>query len=172
MGCLGRHLAITPAQFEELLRLAEADTEDGDIWEAIQVIEEDLPARYYQDSDKAWDSIHRALSLDNTPDGILAYEAGEFPLDSVVLTEEQLGQGEDYIMSYQEPDHVALLASALAEVDVLWLRKRFFQLDPAHTQYPIDEGEFDYLWGWFQYLPPFYARAAAEGRVVLFTVAL
>jgi hypothetical protein len=103
---------------------------------------------------------------------MLTPEEGEYPLDTVILSEEQLNQGEDYIHSYREPDLVAHLASELAEVDILWLRKRFFQLDPAHTLEAIDEEEFDYLWGWFQYLPAFYARAAAEGRVVVFAVAL
>jgi hypothetical protein len=45
MGCRGRHLAITPAQFEELLRIAEdKDSDDSDVWEAIQAISERLPA--------------------------------------------------------------------------------------------------------------------------------
>lgn len=173
MGCLGRHLAITQQQYDHLKKLAaDPDMDIGEVWEAIDDIERALPKKYYQDTDKSWDNIHRALSLDNTPGGRLMPEEGDWPLDCVIFTEDQLCDSDDCIITCLEPDMVAILASALVDVDELWLRKRFFQLDPAHTYYDIDEDQFDYLWGWFRHLPEFFATAAAEGRVVLFTVQL
>ncbi len=182
MGCLGRHLALTEKQVKHLYALswrgAAEDDEDLDdvderLWEAIQEIEGTLSPRHYEDTDKAWDPLHRALTLDNTIGGQINTGAGTRPLNLVFFDGEDLildDEAPEYSVLLAKPDEVALLASALAEVDELWLRKRFFALDPAACGYDIDEDEFDYAWSNFRGMPAFYARAAGEGRAVLFTV--
>lgn len=176
MGCLGRHLAVTEEQVERLRRVSNGEEVDEDenvdaaVWAAVQGIEERLPERYYHDTDKAWDGLHRALTADNTPDGRLSPGAGEHPLNLCVMGGEPFCEGEDYSICLIEPDQVAEVASALAEVEEAWLRKRFFTLDPRAAEYDINEDQFEYVWGNFQGLPEFFARAAAEGRAVIFTV--
>jgi hypothetical protein len=179
MGCLGRHLALTKEQVEELRAIAEGRAGKGEeedpeeaLWEAIQEIEERLPAKYYQDTDKSWDNIHRALTLDNTPGGRLGPEEGDWPLCLVILGGDHLCEGEDYTVCVVEPDGVAEVAAALHEIDEGWVRKRFFTLDPKAAMYDIDEDNLQYLWGWLRPLADFFARAAGEGRFVLFTVSL
>jgi hypothetical protein len=177
MGCLGRHLALKPEQVQELRDTARAAKEKGEdhddaLWQAIQELEERLPSKYYQDTDKSWDNIHRALTLDNTPDGRLDELEGDWPLCLVIMGGDSLGETYDYNIYLVEPDDVAEVAAALHEVDESWVRTRFFQIDPKAAEYSINEDQFDYLWGWLVPLRRFFARAAAERRCVLFTVAL
>jgi hypothetical protein len=181
MGCLGRHLALTDEQVAHLRRVGDwenatdEELEDIDerLWEAVQEIEERLPPRYYFDTDKAWDNIHRVLTLDNTANGMVSPSAGTRPLNLVVFGGEDLCLDDDnppYAIYLIEPDEVAEVASALQAIDEEWFRKRFFSLDPPRCDYDIDEDELRYAWSNFRGLPDFFARAAAEGRAVLFTV--
>lgn len=172
MGCLGRHIALTQEQVDHLKGIAALGDEE-DLWEAIQEIEEELPEHRYQDTDKSWDNIHRALTLDNTPGGCLDPDEGDYPLALCVMGGSPLLDGaENYHFYLANPDDVAALAAALADVEQTWVRKRFFTLDPEHTQYSIDEDQFAYLWSWLRHFPAFYARAAGERMYVLFTVSL
>jgi hypothetical protein len=179
MGCLGRHIALTPEQAKHLRAIYNYEVEleeDMDceeaMWEALQEIENKLPSKYYHDTDKAWDPIHRALTLDNTPGGRLCGSAGERPLNLCICGGDDLcDESENFCICLIEPDEVAVLASALAEVEEGWLRKRFFTLDPKACLYDIDEDEWGYTWSNFCGLPAFFARAAAEGRPVVFSVA-
>jgi len=174
MGCLGVHFAITTEQMGRLLEVAYGGSDDPD--EAVQgeidKIENKWVRKYLFETDKAWDPIHRTLNLDNTPGGRLSCEGGDHPLDLCIVGGEQLHEGEDYSICLIRPEEVAELAAALAEIDETWMRKRFFTLDPRAAQYDIDEDQFEYLWGNFEGLPEFFARAAADGRAVIFTVSL
>jgi hypothetical protein len=172
MGCLGRHLALKREQVERLREIAyddDADDSEEAVWDHVQEIEEDLPDKYIFDTDKAWDAIHRALCLDDTGEGHLDPEAGNGPFSLVIIGGEQLCE-ENYSVCVVEPDEVAGVASVLARVEEAWFRKRYFTLDPKATQYDIDEDDLDYAWGNFAGLAAFFARAAAEGRFVVFSV--
>ncbi len=177
MSSLGRHLSVTPEQAQRLLNIGTGAIEIEEDRSASEVIEEELKEfeeglarRYYFDTDKAWDPIHRALTLDDTPKGRIDVEAGDWPLCLCIFGGEELC-GDDYTARLVLPDEVAQVASALAEVEEAWLRTRFFTLDAKATLYAIDEDEWDYAWSNFRGLPEFFARAAAEGRAVIFTVA-
>jgi hypothetical protein len=171
MGCLGRHLALTSEQVERLREVAleNEDEPDEAVWDLLQEMEEGLPGGDYFDTDKAWDGIHRALCLDHTGDGCLDPEAGDWPLGLVILGGESLC-AEDYSVCVVEPDEAAGVASALARVEEAWMRKRYLTLDARNTGYDIDEGDFDYTWSNFAGLAGFFARAAARGRFVVFSV--
>jgi hypothetical protein len=171
MGCLGRHLALTQEEADHLQRIAEEGDED-ELWEAIQEIEERLPEHRYQDTDKSWDNIHRALTLDNTPGGCLDPDEGDYPLALCIMGGVPLCYTDNYHAYLAGPASVAALAAALADVEETWVRKRFFTLDPEHTEYPVDEDQFAYLWSWLRQLPAFYARAAGARMYVLFTATL
>jgi hypothetical protein len=179
MGYRGRHLALTDEQVAHLRRVADwknaADEEledvDERLWDAVQEIEEHLPPGYYYDTDKAWDPIHRTLTGDNTEDGLFSPWSGTRPLNLTVFGGEDLGFDEysAYGIYLVKPDEVAEVASALQGIDEAWFRTRFFRV--AAQRRGIDEDELYYAWSNFRRLPDFFARAAAEGRSVLFTVA-
>jgi hypothetical protein len=172
MSSLGRHIMLTREQLEHIRALAEdEEAEDpiDDVSNAFEEIEGKLSEKYYYDTDKAWDPIHRTLTLDNTANGKLDVDAGDYPFDLCFFGGEPLVEGSNYTYHLIEPDQVAELASALHGIDEAWFRARFFQLDPKATLYDIDEDEMDYAWGNFSGLPAFFARAAAEGRAVVFS---
>ncbi|MCI0458096.1 MAG: YfbM family protein [Gemmataceae bacterium] len=169
MGCLGVFFALTPEQDK---RLRKAHRQDGDegVMEVIEEIEEAWDRKHLFETDKAWDPIHRGLTLDNTPRGKLDPTAGRKPLNLLILGGRLLYDGDDYTVNLITPAQVRRLAAALAKITEEWMRERFFQLKPKGCGYDIDEDEFDYTWGNFEGLPQFFARAAKEGRSVIFTV--
>ena len=172
MSCLGVHFAITPAQMERLVEITEdeeCDDTDEALHEAVAEIEERWQTKYLHQTDKAWDAIHRTLTLDHTPKGRLDPEAGEPPLNLVIIGGDQLYEGDDYTISLIAPEEVVAVAAALSKVSEAWMRERFFQLKKKNTQYDIDEDQFDYMYSNFKGLPKFFARAANEGRAVIFT---
>jgi hypothetical protein len=173
MSSLGRHIMVTTEQVQRLRALAEDEEEevspDEAVENAIEEMQEGLAEKYYFDTDKAWDPIHRTLTLDNTPGGNLDVDAGEHPLHLCFFGGEVLAEGGAYTYYLIAPDEVAELASALQAIDEAWFRKRFFQLDPKATLYDIDEDYLEYAWSNFSGLPDFFARAAAEGRAVIFS---
>lgn len=174
MGARGSYNAVTP---DDARRLREASGgPDGSerVIDVYHEVCEGIPytSPWHQALDKSWDNLHRTLTLDNTDEGCLDDDAGDEPWCWCVFGGAQLYFGEDYHLYLIDPDEVAVLAVALADVDELWLRKRFFQLDPKACEYSIDEEEFDYLWSWFRSLPAFFAQAAGAGRSVVFCASL
>lgn len=170
MGCLGVHFAITVEQMKGLLEAAEQG--DEAVAEFMFDIEEGWDKEWLQQSDKAWDPIHRALTLDNTDDGCLNDEDGPFPLLLCVMGGQNIYRGDDYHMRLIRPDEVADVAEALEKVSASWFRARLFTIDPENCEYPIDEDEFEYAWSWFRDYPGFFRKAARAGRAVLFTASL
>jgi hypothetical protein len=165
MGARGYHMAITA---ELLGRLLELDETAEDYDEVIDLLE-----RFYSRGntalmDKAWDHIHRTLTLDNTPEGKVNPDAGYPPLSWCVLGGAELDIGEDGIAYTLGPHEVAEAASALAQVDERWLRKRFFLLDPEATLFAVNEDDFTYMWSYFLEMRALFARAAAGGRAIVF----
>jgi uncharacterized protein DUF1877 len=162
MACRGVYFALTDEQTKRLLA---APSDEGRL-EIIEEIEEDgWEEAYGQETDKAWDAIHRCLS-----EGSLAVTAGSYPLNRCVLGGRHLYEGENYIIALVQPHEVKDVASALAAIDQDWMRARYSAL--ASTDYAmfVSEDDFDYTWGWFQELRAFYQKAANAGRTVIFTV--
>ena len=151
MGCLGVHYSFPKDQGGELW--------DGD--EASLAFVDELEDRwdtyYLQQTDKAWDAIHRCLA-----DGTLTWAGGEWPLNGAIL-------GSDYIIMFLDDQDVAEIADALDEVTQPWFRDRFFAL-PAHGyEGRADETGFDYTWYWFERMRAFFRKTADEGRQIVFT---
>ena len=171
MSCLGVFFALTPEQDK---RLRKAHRQDGDegVMEVIEEIEEAWVRKHLFETDKAWDAIHRCLTGDHTDGGELDPTAGHKPLNLLILGGRLMHEGDDYTINLITPAQVRRLAPALAKITKKWMRGRFFQLDEKDCHYSIDEDQFDYTWGWFKGLPAFFARAAREGRSVIFTVDL
>jgi hypothetical protein len=158
MGCLGVHFSIPPDRGAELY--------DGDQAARAFVagLEEEWDEYYLQQTDKAWDAIHRCLS-----DGTLAWGRGEWPLNGAVLGGEPCYLGTDYIIASIDDDDVTEIAAALDQVTQPWLRERFARL-PAHGYAGlVDEDAFDYTWYWFELMRAFFRKTADEGRQIVFT---
>jgi hypothetical protein len=164
MGCLGVHFALTEKEVADLRSLPD---EQARLDHLKEVIEEtyfgehpDLKA----ESDKSWDAMHRTLA-----DGQLAWIGGEYPLNHIVLAGELLYTESDYIMSLKTPQQVQDIAAALPGITEAEFRRRYFAMDPKSYGFPPSEEDFGYTWEWFQGVRELYARAAKEGRYVLFT---
>jgi hypothetical protein len=163
MGCLGVHLALSDAEVRYLCSLPRER-------DRLDYVVDDLEESYFADheeylaeSDKAWDAMHRALA-----DGELTWDGGEYPLNHVVLAGEPLYTEPDYIVSLKSPDQVHDIAAALPGITDVEFRRRYFAIDPEIYGFPVDEQDFRYTWDWFQEVRRLYARAAADGRYVLF----
>jgi hypothetical protein len=170
MAGRGGYYAITPEQMGRLLAARKESNPDQAVMEALWAIEEKMPERYSYYLDKSWDGIHRTLNDDNTPGGRLMEEVGDWPLCLIVLGGQRLYEPNDEHIYLIRPDEVAELAAALHEIDEGWARKRFFVLRECFNG--IDEEAFGYVWGHLQDVPAFFARAAAEGRAVVFNAGL
>ena len=78
MGCLGVHFALTSAQTEALWSAYEAQDDDG-VLAVVREIEDAWDEPHLQQTDKAWDAIHRVLA-----DGTLTPGGGTWPLSGAV----------------------------------------------------------------------------------------
>jgi hypothetical protein len=161
MACRGVLFAIPDDAVRELL----AATSDEDVMAVVEHIEDAWDAAHLAETDKAWDAIHRTLT-----DGSLDLDAGEYPLNRVILGGRHLHRGDDYIVALVPANEVRDVARALAGVEYRWFRERYVRLI-SPQEYP-EHGEDDlaYTWGYFQEAAKLYARAADEGLAVVFTV--
>ena len=164
MGCLGVHFALTE---KEVAYLRSLDDEEARIEHLQQVIEENYFGEYPDlkaESDKSWDAMHRTLA-----DGELTWEGGAYPLNHTVLAGELLYTQSDYIMSLKTPKQVRDIAPALRVITEEEFRRRYYAIDARSYSFPLSDEDFEYTWHWFQGVRDLYARAAQEGRFVLFT---
>ncbi|MFT4172797.1 MAG: YfbM family protein [Rhodocyclaceae bacterium] len=165
MSCLGVHFALTD---QDVATLRAFDHEH----ERLEHLQEDIEERYMADddgyaaeSDKAWDAMHRLLA-----DGTLAPNGGAYPLNHAVLGGESLYSDVDYIMSLKTPAQVQAISAALAAMTETEFRRRYDGIDADSYDSALSDEDFEYTWEWFQSVRDLYARAATEGRYVLFTV--
>jgi hypothetical protein len=158
MGCLGVHFSFPPDRGAELY--------DGD--EAalafVEALEEEWDEYYLQQTDKAWDAIHRCLS-----DGTLEWDGGEWPLNGAVLGGEPVYRAADYIIRFLDEVDIAAIAQALDGVTQPWLRARFAGLAAHGYAGETGEADFDYTWHWFELMRAFFRKTADEGRRMVFT---
>ena len=159
MACRGVHFALTA---EEEALLVDELHDDDELREILAGIEQRWDRQWLQETDKAWDAIHRCLT-----DGSLSY--GKTPLHRCILgCDNLLYEGDDYIINYLPADEVREVAEAIEGIDESWMRRRYFALPVDHAV-PLSEADFEYTWGWFVRLRAFFQRAVACGRAVVFT---
>lgn len=159
MGCRGVHFAIDDQQARRLL----GAEDDDELLEMVEEIEERWEAAF--ETDKAWDALHRCLSK-----GTLNAEEGEPPLSRVFLGGRMLNESDDYFVVLVTPYEAVQIAAALATVTESWLRERYFERPFPDYQGEKSEEDWEYTLTSFQGLPEFFARAASQGRHVIFTV--
>jgi hypothetical protein len=158
---LGVFFAIDAVQAETLANAGD----DDELMDLVKAIEEAWDEENLAEVDKAWDAMHRALT-----DGQLRYGNGEYPLSHCVLGPRQLHRGDDSIVSLVRPDEVSDVAGALALVTEDWFRDRYRTIVPRDYAPEYGEDDLDYTWESLDAPRQLYAKAAAEGRAMLFTV--
>jgi hypothetical protein len=179
MGARGVHFAITNEQRIALEQIV------GDA-ERVDFVKEHIEApwdrKFLQQTDKAWDAIHRCLSdwPPNTPyfypvdpkEGAfdLPENHGTYPLKLCVLGGKRLLESEYfYFIRLIEPAEVIDLAAALKPIDKEWLSKKYWtHCEGAWPEY--GEDDLGYTWAYFEELRDFIVRMAGNGRSIIFTV--
>lgn len=163
MGCLGVHFALSEDESDALWDRYEAEDDDG-VLELVQVIEERAQKSHRQETDKAWDAIHRVLS-----DGTLDPQKGEWPLKGAVLGGEHFYFRDDWIVVFVGDDEVKEISTALEGVTRDWFAARFATLRGKGYYGSADAEDLEYTWHWFEKMRDFYRRTAKEGRAILFS---
>lgn len=169
MACRGIYFALTD---EEAKRLLASDGDKAVINFMQEEVEERWDEDWLQQTDKAWDAIHRCLT-----DGTLRCK-GASTLERVVLGGRRLHRGSDYIVSYLASDEVREAAEQLRGITKDWfhqkyfgLRKRFLGLfQYSDYEGSLDETDFEYSWNYFDDIRHFFDKTASAGRSVVFTV--
>jgi Domain of unknown function (DUF1877) len=126
---------------------------------------EELPVHVQMD--KAWEPIHRCLTGDRCPD--LLFTHGPMPLKLVVLGGRQIYRHGYRTASLVDADKVPRVSKALAKVEKDWMKGRFLSL-PDDQFHEISDEIFEWVWEHFSDLPPFFARATANGAAVVCTI--
>lgn len=161
MACRGAFFAITD---EDEARLLAAESDEDVLHIVQEEIEERWDEDWLQETDKAWDAMHRTLA-DGTLEG-----SGDTPLDKCVPGGRQLHQGDDYIISFLTAAEVREVAEAIKGLDQDWMRRKYSQIDCRDYEVGLSEDDFEYTWEWFQGVQAFYQKAAAGNRPVIFIV--
>ena len=154
----GIHLALS---VEERDVLEEIRTDRG-LLSLIEVLLHRREPKWFQETDKAWDAIHRCLT-----GGTLDPDGGEYPLSHAVLGGRHLH--DEYYVVYVSAAQVRDVAKALRGLHRTWLRPRFDAIDDPDYRGRRDDADFEYTWDNFVDVQAFYERAAAAGRAVIFT---
>ncbi|AWW41939.1 YfbM family protein [Streptomyces cadmiisoli] len=161
MACRAVLFALDAVDAERLL----AAQDDDEVMKLVENIEERWELDQLCELDKSWDALHRCLT-----DGGLAYDNGDFPQSHVILGGRLLHDGDDYIVSYVNPDQVREIAKALGPLDEQWLRDRFTTLTFEDYQGNGDAEDVAYTLASLPGLKDFYRTAAQDGRAAIFTV--
>ena len=168
MACRGVYFALTKEEEEKILNYSD----DNSVIEFIQEeIEEKWDEEWLQETDKAWDAMHRCLT-----DGTLTCK-GKNLLEKFVLGGKQMHMDSSYIVSYITNDEVKALSSAIAKITKNDMKKKYFSLkkkwlfiDLTDYDGPINEDDFNYTWDYFNMTREFFMKVANTDRSIIFTV--
>jgi len=168
MACRGVFFALTK---EEEAKLLAAPNSDAVVEIITEEVEERWDREWLVEMDKSWDAIHRCLG-----DGSLSRSQSSLT-SKAVLGGRQLTSHADWIMSYLTADEVKQVAAAIAVINQLEFRRRYFALKKTflwfdRTDYdgPIGEEDFEYSWSNFEEMRLFFAKVAVVGRSIVFSV--
>lgn len=179
MAARGVHFAITA---EQRAGLEAAPNDQARIHFVQNKIEERWDCHHLEQTDKAWDAIHRCLSEwpADTPyfypvppehgTYALPEDHGTYPLKLAVLGGKRLQESEyNYFIRLIEPGEVTDLVPALKAINQENLHARYFKhCKGAWPEY--GEEDFEYTWEYFEILRDFFERMAGNGRTVIFAV--
>lgn len=164
MACRGVLFALTEA---EVAALRACGKDAACLTHLLEEIEERTfgsQPQWKQETDKAWDAIHRLLG-----DGDLSFDTGPEPLRFAVLGGESIRR-KGYLLSLKTPDQVRAVAEAMEAVDAGEFFALYQDMDAGAYGYPKSQEDCECSWDWFTEMAAFYQRIAASGRWVLFSV--
>lgn len=166
MAGRGVHFALTEEQEKQVLLIQS----NKELLNFIQEeIEEEWNEEFLQETDKAWDGIHRCLT-----DGTLNFESGLYSLNKVIMGGKQLYDEEDYIVSYVSGSEIHDIAKTIKTLEEDWFRERFFQIDNKDyhggQDWNFTEEDFEHHWEHLKSLKEFFQTASNNNRAVIFTV--
>jgi hypothetical protein len=161
MACRGVLFALSTEDEQKVLSCSSDE-------ELLRLIQDDIEERWEEEhleqTDKAWDAMHRCLT-----DGQLSFYDPSV-LGLCILGGRPLYKDtQTYVVSYKNAEQTKKAAEAAAKVTKDWLRDRYFKL-PSKYEFPLSEEDFEYTWEYFEGARDFYAKAAKDGRAVIFTV--
>jgi hypothetical protein len=166
MSARGVHFAITAAERDRLLALAEDKAK-------IEFVQSDIEGpwntEFLAETDKAWDAIHRCLTEHPARKG-LDPSRGEYPWKLCILGGRRVLDSEyRYIIRLIEANEVKDIAKALAMLDRDAMNARYNKhCEGAWPEFGEEDRE--YTWSYFARLRDFFTRVAPTGRCVIFTV--
>lgn len=160
MACRAVHFALTAEQSSRLMDIPGTDADS--MMAFVEDIERAWEKEWLQETDKAWDAIHRCLT-----DGKLEY--GDTPFHKCILGPGNLYAEDDYIISFLSPPEVKDVAAAIQDIDRDELRSRYDAID-TDSYGELSDDDFEYTWSSFSDLRDFFQRAAAANRAMMFTV--
>lgn len=158
MGSRAVHFALTPEEATQLM-----DTPGTDPMAFVVEIESRWDKEWLQETDKAWDAIHRCLT-----NGKLEY--GSTVFHKCILGADNLYDGDDYVISFLDAEEVQEVADAIRNIDREWMRKKYDAIDKKSYEDELSDEDFEYTWAWFGHLQKFFQKAASHGRAMIFTV--
>jgi hypothetical protein len=145
---------------------------NADVRAFIEYLDGQFPALmaqgWVQETDKAWDAIHRCLTdgtlrEGDTPGHLCVLGATDYFW--VVRDDGQI----EWIVNLLDPADVRRAADAIRGIDRAELRRRYEGIDPeASYCFGKSEDDFEYTWSWFPHLQAFFQRAADAGRWMVF----
>ena len=160
MACRGVFFALDE---EQITRIQSAN-DDDELMGVIEEIEEAWDVDFLVECDKSWDAMHRVLA-----DGTLDWNAGDYPLNQVVLGEPSLHKDPSYIVCFKDVACVRDVTSAIRGVDRSQFESWYYT---KAKDYAPEYGEEDcgYTWDNFEDVRKLYETASQAGRSVIFTV--
>lgn len=166
MSCIGVFFALSPREVAAIEAFDSDEARLGYLKDEVEALFFDGRPDDMAEVDKSWDAMHRALA-----NGLCDFEGGDYPLNHAVLSGKLLyANADNYIMSLKTPQQVKDIAAALARITEEVFRDRYdaINVEDYGPEFFGDD-DFDYTWSYFQDVRNLYARAAQEGKAVLFT---
>lgn len=176
---LGVHIALTPEQRATLLAL----DSDDDRREFVSDVEDSIDEKYWCDTDKAWDAIHRCLGefppeadyFTEVPQHWGTWDSpskyGSEPLRLAVLGGRKIYSDEkEYFIRLIEPSQVGAVAEAMKAIDDAEIRRRYLKFcNDAWGGAYRDSEDIDYTAEYFGFLKEFFAEIAKTDMAIIFT---
>ena len=163
MACRGVHFALTADDESRLLSLV------GDDGAVIDFVKEEVEERWDKswlyESDKAWDAIGRCLN-----GGRYVYGETDAACRAFLAGRDLVRDDEGYYVLYLTAAEVGVVAGQLAAIDAEALGRLYDEHLPGSDYEDVRPEDREYTLGWYEGLPKFFAKAAAAGRAVIFTV--
>lgn len=167
MAARGGYFAITAEQRVRLMAL----TTGAD---RAEYLNDQFDDEFFQDLDKAWYTIHRALgNYPSDPYGLsdeMDAQYASYPLKLAIYGGQDINiDGDDgWILRLIEPHQIADLVHAMDAQDEESLKQKYWASNSLQSHYEYGEDDLEYTLGYFEGARDFLRRMIGTGRTVVF----